>query len=104
MIKEQKMGEINVSSSVTLTKPYGSSQVTNANLVWTILPLIKLPHNQTPHKRLHERLKYLGIVLSPSVEHVISNLRNLSTSILILRTMIDLKSPVWLLTVHYYPL
>ena len=80
-IKEQKMGEINVNLSVTLTKPYGSSQVTNANLVWTILPLIKLPHNQTSHKRLHERLKYLGIVLSPSVEDVISNLRNLSTSI-----------------------
>ena len=80
-IKEQKVGEINVSLSNTLTKPCGSSQVTNAYLVWTILPLIKLPHNETSHKCLHERLKYLGIVLSPSVEDVISNLRNLSTSI-----------------------
>ena len=85
-IKEQKMGEINVSSSITLTKPCGSSQVSNAYLVWTILPLIKLPliklpRNETSHECLHERLKYQGIVLSPSVKDVISNLRNLSTSI-----------------------
>ena len=80
-IKEQKMGEISVGLSNSLTKPCGSSPVTNAYLVWTILPLIELPPNETSHKCLHERLKCLGMVVSPSVEDVISNLRNLSTSI-----------------------
>ena len=79
-IKEQKMGELKI-LSVTLTKLYGSSILTNAKLVWTILPLIKLPHiGGLVSNNLYERLKCLGIVQSPCVEDVISNLRNLSSS------------------------
>ena len=81
-IKKQKMGEIMPNLSISLTKPRGSSQVENAHLVWTILPLIEIAHNgDASHERFHERCKYLGVVQSPNMEDVISNLRNLSTSI-----------------------
>ena len=81
-VKKQKMGEITPDLSITLTKPHGSSSVENSHLVWTILPLIEIPHNgDTSHERFHERCKYLGIVQSPNMEDVISNLKNLSTSI-----------------------
>ena len=80
-IKEQKMGEIEVTSSMTLAKLHGSTLTTNSYLVWTILPLIKTPHNnESSSKSFSERLECLGIVQSPCLEDVISNLRNLSTS------------------------
>ena len=80
-IKEQKMGELKTALSVTLTKLYGSSLLTNAYLVWTISPLIKIPHNiDSSSKGFYERLKHLGMVHSPDVENVVSNLKNLSTS------------------------
>ena len=80
-IKEQKMGEVKTSSSITLTKLYGSSLLTNAYLVWTILPLIKIPYNKDSlPKSFDKRLEDLGIIQSPGVENVVSNLKNLSSS------------------------
>ena len=81
-IKRQKMGELKINSSLTLTKTYGSSLVTNAYLVWTILPLIKIPNDQwASSEAFSERLQHLGVVQVPAVRDVLSNLCNLSTSV-----------------------
>ena len=82
-IKEQKMGEVFLkNSSLTLTKMNGSSLVTNAYLVWTVLPLIKIPNNQLASSEAFcERLQHLGIVQAPAVQDVLSNLHNISTSV-----------------------
>ena len=84
-LKEQKMGELRInrkSSSITLTKLHGSSLMNNSSLVWTVLPLIKTPNCRwMTSTAYHERLQHLGIVQSPAVEDVLSNLYNISTSV-----------------------
>ena len=84
-IKDQKMGEHQIQhgkSTISLTKLRGSSPTSNQYLVWTVLPLVKLPVDfsfRLPQS-LSDRIKQLGIVLYPSVENAVSNLENLSTS------------------------
>ena len=81
-IKEQKMGELKINSSLTLTRIYGSSLATNAYLVWTILPLINITNDHwASSEAFSERLRHLGVVQVPAVHDVLSNLRNLSTSV-----------------------
>ena len=84
-LKEQKMGELTInckSSSITLTKLHGSSLMSNSCLVWTVLPLIKNPNCRwTSSTACYERLQHLGIVQSPAVEDVLSNMYNISTSV-----------------------
>ena len=83
-IVEQKMGELKVNcsgSSVTLTKLCGSSLITNNYLVWTTLPLIKIPNDcYIFMEKFRTRIDHLGIMLSPSLKDVLANLTNLSTS------------------------
>ena len=56
--------------------------MSNSCLVWTVLPLIKNPNCRwTTSTAYYERLQYLGIVQSPAVEDVLSNLYNISTSV-----------------------
>ena len=84
-IKNQKLGEHIVqdgTSTITLTKLMGSSPQSNQYLVWTVLPLVKLPVDfsfKLPQV-LAYRTKQLGIVLDPPLKDVLSNLENLSTS------------------------
>ena len=81
-IKEQKLGDlvVNHSNSVySLTKLSGSSLVENKYLIWTIRPLIKLDCKLNSSVCLN-RLDDLGVILTPSVEDVLSNLKNLSTT------------------------
>ena len=83
-IKVQKLGDhvhvVNYSNSTfSLTKLSGSSLMENKYLVWTIRPLIKLDYNEGSPVCMN-RLKDLNVVLKPSVEDVVSNLKNLSTT------------------------
>ena len=77
-IKAQKMGTHTVkcgNDTVYLTELSGSSIVDNKNLLWTVRPLISLPCDANP-----ERMEYCGIVQTPSVNDVLANLINLSTT------------------------
>ena len=81
-IKAQKLGDLVVnhcSSAYSLAKLSGSSLVENKYLLWTIKPLIKLDYNHNSSV-CRNRLNYLGVILIPSVEDVLSNLKNLSTT------------------------
>ena len=77
-IKAQNMGEHIVkcgNNIVYLTRLSGSSTVDNKHLLWTIRPLISLPHDPDS-----QRMKDFEIVESPSVNDVIANLLSLSTT------------------------
>ena len=81
-IKAQKLGDHVVNhgnSTFSLTKLSGSSLVENKYLVWTVKPLTNLDYNRDSPVCLN-RLKYLGVILTPSIEDVILNLKNLSTT------------------------
>lgn len=77
-IKAQKMGELLVGdgeSTIFLTSLPNSSTVDNRYLLWTISPLINLPAGAN-----YQRIKDCGIVQSPSVESVITNLNALAST------------------------
>ena len=79
-----KMGELNIirnGSSITLTKLNGCSLTKNSYLVWTVLPLIKIPNScYLFMENFCARVDNLGIVRSPAITDVLANLNNLSTS------------------------
>ena len=66
-------------SAYSLTKLSGSSLVKNKQLVWTVRPLIELNYDENSPVCMN-RLDDLGVVVTPSVEDVVLNLKNLSTS------------------------
>ena len=83
-IKAQKLGGhvrvMNYSNSTfSLAKLSGSSLIENKYLVWTIRPLIKLDYDEYSPVCMN-RLRDLNVILKPSVEDVVSNLKNLSTT------------------------
>ena len=79
-ITAQKLDDYHVENcsnlTFSLTKLAGSCLVVNKYLVWTIRPL---DYNQHSPVCLN-RLKDLNVILKPSVEDVISNLKHLSTT------------------------
>ena len=79
-IKAQKLGDHIVNQTFSLTKLSDSSIIENKHLVWTIKPLINLNYNHNSPVCLN-RLEDLGVVLTPSVEDVVLNLKNLSTTV-----------------------
>ena len=77
-IKTQKMGELKVldgQSTLYLTTLSGSSKVDNKYLLWTIASLINLPLESDAQILLD-----CGVVQSPSVKDVITNLKGLSST------------------------
>ena len=80
-IATQKLGGYAVRHhDITITKLAGSSLKENKYLVWTIAPLIELNcynENSQVHKN---KLKNLEVLLSPSIDDVASNLKNLSAT------------------------
>ena len=80
-IVAQKLGECAVRyHDITLTKYAGCSLKENKYLVWTIVPLVELPYNSISPAH-QNKLKNLGMLLSPSIDDVVLNLKNLSTSV-----------------------
>ena len=82
-IAKQKLGEhvIRYHYDITLTKLAGSSLNENKYLVWTIVPLIELQCYKSISPVHNNKLNNLGVLLSPTVDDVALNLKNLSTTI-----------------------
>ena len=65
---------------ITVTKLAGSSLKENKYLVWTIAPLIEL-NCYNKNSQVHQnKLKNLEVLLSPSIDDVALNLKNLSAT------------------------
>ena len=80
-IAAQKLGEHAVRHhDITLTKLAGSSLKENKYLVWTIAPLIELSCYNKSSQVHQNKLKNLEVLLSPSIDDVALNLKNLSVT------------------------
>ena len=81
-IAKQKLGEPVIGNQdITLTKLAGSSLNDHKYLVWTVVPLVKLHCYNSGSPAHQNKLKNLGVLVSPTVDDVALNLKNLSTTI-----------------------
>ena len=83
-IKPQKLGECtikDINKIVSITKLSGSCLLKFKDSVWTCKPLITIPIDYHDAMNKHAKIiKALGITVTPSVDDIIENLKNITNS------------------------